>query len=330
MKPIERIIVVCCARDFWLTRICVASIRYWYPEIPIGLLKDVSLGDFKTSELEKYWNVSIAGAPDPPRADFTKVEPFYLPGHQRILVLDSDIIFLGRLLETLEKHNEDFVVNWRRTERLSAEEKKKCASDGYYDVENLRKYLPDFEPPDFFFNTGQLVLTSSILQRNDFESWLVGAPPWQSVNCPEALFKFDQGLLNLLLTRMGRAGQCTIGICDFVKWSRHRDMVWPFELDKLKSREGYPFLIHWAEHKPFHKTGFVRGDLLGFFEDYYYSRVPAGSWKRTYRLIRRAQTSIPERTRRVAALMRKRIDLRKLILQESHPTKEPNTTAFLS
>ena len=38
MKPIDRIIIACCERDFWLTRICVASIRYWYPEIPIGLL----------------------------------------------------------------------------------------------------------------------------------------------------------------------------------------------------------------------------------------------------------------------------------------------------
>jgi hypothetical protein len=135
--------------------------------------------------------------------------------------------------------------------------------------------------------------------------------------------------MNVLLAQMHQAGQCSIGTCDFVRWSRHLEMVWDFELDKLHSREGYPYLIHWAERKHFHKTGFVRGDLLGLFEDYYYSRIPNGSQKRDDRLMARAETGITERMKRMVALSRKQIDLTKLLENDRHPTKEPNFAAFV-
>lgn len=44
-------------QDVHLARICVASIRYWYPDIPILLLKDLFHGDFSTREIEAHWDV---------------------------------------------------------------------------------------------------------------------------------------------------------------------------------------------------------------------------------------------------------------------------------
>ncbi len=44
--------VACCKTDFYFARICVASIRYWYPEHPIYLLKDDSQGIFSTEEMK--------------------------------------------------------------------------------------------------------------------------------------------------------------------------------------------------------------------------------------------------------------------------------------
>ena len=38
-----------------LARICVASIRYWYPEVPICLLRDHGRGAVDTRELETAW-----------------------------------------------------------------------------------------------------------------------------------------------------------------------------------------------------------------------------------------------------------------------------------
>ena len=56
---IEAIYIPCTRGDFRLTRICVASIRYWYSDIPIVLIKDLMNGDFDTTEVEKHFNVSL-------------------------------------------------------------------------------------------------------------------------------------------------------------------------------------------------------------------------------------------------------------------------------
>ena len=34
--------------DFHFARVCIASIRYWYPDIPIYLIKDENSGTFDT------------------------------------------------------------------------------------------------------------------------------------------------------------------------------------------------------------------------------------------------------------------------------------------
>lgn len=331
MKPIDQIIITCCHRDFWLTRICVASIRYWYPDVPIGLLKDTSLGDFSTLEIETAWNVFVAQVPRPPRGPYTKLEAFYLPGRRRILLLDSDIIFLGRVLDILEKADEDFVVNWGGTLPLEKEEKIRYAADGYYDLNGLKKILPDYEPPDYFFNAGHMLITTSIIPRERVEHWLTGSPPHQAPSST-AIYALahEQGILNVVITQMQQEGKCTIGLCDFVRWSKNKKMVWDFELEQIENRTGYPVLIHWAEAKPVHKTGLTRGDLLSFFEDFYYSRIPQASWKRIYRLARRVRKHISARTMKIMALSKKTIDLRKLLEQEQHPTKEAHPFAFLS
>lgn len=329
MKPLDRIVITCCQRDFWLTRICVASIRHWYPAIPIGLLKDVSLGDFCTRELEEHWDVSLVAVPDPPRGKFTKLEAFYLPGRQRILLLDSDIVFLGPVLEKLEAFDEDFVVNWGVTGPLTAEKKRLVARDGYYLIPEIHRAFPGFHVPDYFFNSGQIVLTSSVLAREVVEVNLEGAPPRQTLRQASVFRCYDQGLLNVLLPQMEQRGQCTVRTCNFVLWSRHPEKLEALEVGHLAERRGLPFLLHWAEAKSFHKTGFTRGDLMGFYEDCYYARIPGGDWKRTHRLIRRAKACLTPRMRSALALTNHAIDLRQLIRLEKNPTREANLLAHL-
>ena len=57
--PIERMYVAACAKDFHLTRLCVASIRFWYPDIPITLIPDFNAGQFDSRPLERDWNVDV-------------------------------------------------------------------------------------------------------------------------------------------------------------------------------------------------------------------------------------------------------------------------------
>jgi hypothetical protein len=330
MRTIDRIIITCCQRDFWLTRICVASIRYWHPDVPIGLLKDVSLGDFSTRELEEHWNVSPVIVPDPARGPFTKLEAFHLPGRQRILLLDSDTVFLGPLLEKLEACEGDFVVNWGGTKPLTPEKKQKHARNGYYLIPEIHRFFPDLEVPDFFFNSGHLVLTTSLLSRETVETNLEGTPPRQTLRNASVFRCYDQGLLNVLLRLMEQRGQCTVRTCDFVLWSRHPEMMDGLDIARLADRRGYPFLIHWAEAKSFCKSGFTRGDLLGFYEDYYYSRIPAGDWKRNLRLMRRARASLTPRIRAALVLSNYVFDPRKLIRLEKTPGKAADPCAHLA
>lgn len=56
---IEGVVISCYRSDLRLTRICVASVRFWYPDVPIWLLKDRHYGDFDTGEIEKYWNAQV-------------------------------------------------------------------------------------------------------------------------------------------------------------------------------------------------------------------------------------------------------------------------------
>jgi hypothetical protein len=56
---IDKIVIACFKRDLFLLRSCVASIRYWYPDVTIELLKDSIQGEFSTREIEKSWNVGL-------------------------------------------------------------------------------------------------------------------------------------------------------------------------------------------------------------------------------------------------------------------------------
>src|SRR4029079_10837911 len=101
-----------CARDARLTRICVASIRYFYPDVPIKILAGDILQSGLAEELQKYWDVGVA---DLPEGDYgwgmVKLEPLFGPPGQRFLVCDVDTAFTGRVLERRAKCKAPFYVD---------------------------------------------------------------------------------------------------------------------------------------------------------------------------------------------------------------------------
>src|SRR5579864_5917378 len=77
-SSIDCIYIAACARDARLTRICVASIRYFYPEVPIRLLAGDILQCGLAEELHRYWGVGLV---DLPSGDYgwglVKLEPLF-------------------------------------------------------------------------------------------------------------------------------------------------------------------------------------------------------------------------------------------------------------
>ncbi len=101
------------------------------------------------------------------------------------------------------------------------------------------------------------------------------------------------------------------------------------DIQRLERREGYPFLIHWAGRKSFYKASFFRSDLLRFYEDFYYSKIPNGNWRRRVHLGRRMRKEFA-RVKLVARMKKLQPDFRKLVQIEESPQKEPLAEAYLS
>jgi hypothetical protein len=109
---IECIYVAGWRGDLRFTQCCVASIRHWYPNIRICLIKDELGGPLRHVHPRARVPRGGLSLASPPRYGWgaAKLEPLFLPQRQRCLIVDSDVVFAGPLLRPLEGHDEDFLV----------------------------------------------------------------------------------------------------------------------------------------------------------------------------------------------------------------------------
>ncbi|MCG2462593.1 hypothetical protein K8352_17660 [Flavobacteriaceae bacterium F89] len=254
----------------------MASIRNWYPEIPIYLIKDVLTGEFNTKKIEKNFNVSIANFPIKNFGwGISKLEPYFIEEKIRCLILDSDIVFLGKVLDYLDKYEEDFVV--------SKQEVKDCNTDWfkrtYYNIVNIQDKIDrTFEYKGYVFNTGQIVCNTGKYSRSDFEKFIDWKEP-PIVKNSEVFSCADQGILNYYLPTQENSMKISIGKANFMIWG-NSPLVKELDFDIIKNREGYPKLIHWA--------GGIRdlkklngSDILLYYQKLYYNRILFGKFKRS-------------------------------------------------
>jgi len=293
MTKIERVYIATHRGDLRLTRICVASVRRWYPDIPIFLLKDEAKGSFSTREIESAWNVQVW--PTGNRAfgwGFIKLEPLFDAQRTRYLMLDSDIVFVGRVIDTLEQYSEDFIVQ-------KEEQPAHDVPSLYFDPERIRaSFDPGFTGPAFTFNTGQYVATSGMIRRDDFAKLVEWSEP-RRVRHPEMFNPSDQGVLNYVVLARLAAGAITVARVPFMKWGR--DEMAAFDLASLDERSPYPFLIHWAGLKKRRLGQMLRSDILRAFERAYYARTAFGTGRKWTRLAGSEFERWYSRAKRVAA-----------------------------
>lgn len=273
---IDGVVVSCYKFDLQYTRLCVASVRFWYPEIPIWLVKDRRYGEFSTSEIERAWNVQIYPTMQPNQGwGFGKLEVMTQLPTRRFLFLDSDIVFAGRVIGRLERFDEDIIVD---KEEFSPEE----VGVQFFSLDKLNLLDPSFQFPGYGFNGGQIVATTGRLSQEDFDGLL----DWntRTVAYPEIFKKGDQGLTNYVVLR--KVQQCKLSI------RREPFMAWPGDLHrtahidvrKLLRDSPYEQVVHWAGlcwGKPFGQI--PRSDILLHFENLYYSRIPGGRYIRPLR-----------------------------------------------
>ena len=277
MGKIDKVCITCSRGDAHLTRICVGSVRYWYPQLPIWLVKD-DPASFDTREIEAVWDVKVW----PTRRNrhgwgFTKLEVIAGGTAGRTLLLDSDTVMLGNVVELLEGYSEDFLVAGESFEDPNA---ARVAGE-YYDWPKLQRYDETFQFPKWCFNTGQIVLTENKITEADF----AGLLSWQepiTLAQPDIFHCADQGVLNYVLAKKGQAGIVSWRSVDFARWGND-PAISELRLENITNRTGYPFIVHWAGSKPPAIGKMHRADILAFFEDCYYSRVTNRRAKQWYR-----------------------------------------------
>ena len=273
---IEGVVISCYRFDLQLTRLCVASVRYWYPHIPIWLLKDLHYGDFNTQEIEKYWNVQVYPSCQKTQGwGFGKLEVMTELPARRLLLLDSDIVFAGRVIDRLESFDENLIVDKEEFDAAAVEVQ-------FFSLDKLRQLDPNFAFPGYGFNGGQIVATTGCFTRKDFD----GLMDWQTrtVNHPDVFKKGDQGLTNYVVLRKVQHGQLTIRRVPFMVWPGEAARAQHIHLGDLTSDGPHQQVIHWAG-LGWGKTlqEMPRAEILLHFENIYYSRIPFGAWLRQWR-----------------------------------------------
>lgn len=273
---IDGVVVSCYKFDLQHTRMCVASIRFWYPDIPIWLLKDRRYGDFSTSEIERHWNVQIYPTTQSVQGwGFGKLEVLTQSAPRRVLLLDSDVVLVGRVITYLEQFDEDLVVH---KEDNSPDQ----ISDLFFPPGKLKRLDANFHFPGYGFNTGQMMATTGRLSKADFEGLL----NWDSrtVAHPDIFKKGEQGLLNYVALRKAQQGKLSIRREDFMVWPGNLRHAAHIDVRNLTHHSPYEQVVHWAGlcwGKPLRQI--PRSDILLHFEKLYYSRIPGGSYIRALR-----------------------------------------------
>jgi len=264
---LDCIYVAASAHDARYTRICVASIRYFYPHVPVKLLAGGRLEHGLSEELALHCNVATA---DLRAADwgwgFVKLEPLFGPPGEKFLVVDSDTVFTGPMLSVWAGSSADFLVDDEQqteadTHRL------------YYDWRNLAKIDPSALPPQFVFNSGQWFGTAGVLKREDLAAWIEWTMP-RRLKHPEFFMPGDQGILNYVFNQKSSLGAVSIERRQIMRWPRHgMDGI---TAATIVNREAPPVIVHWAGIKSARLNALPGADVLRLFERRYYARIQFG------------------------------------------------------
>jgi hypothetical protein len=262
-KPVTKIVIATYKYDFWLAEICMASARYWHPDIPLSIVYDYSKGAIDFSKAQQRFGFEVI---DLPIKQFgwglSKIEYLFQAGHERVLVLDADTILLGPVLDYLAEFEETFVVSAdHHTEPYAG-----WMRQYYYDYKALQELDPGFLFPGYSFNTGQFIATTGVLKRSDFEQ-LINWKEFPVIFHKPIFSCVDQGILNYLLPLKEQEQQVAIGKANFMMGIRYAAVAEVTVADQQQKR-GRNFILHWAGGGNTKSLRLMqRSDLLRFFRN---------------------------------------------------------------
>ena len=267
LPAVDCIYIAASAHDARYTRICVASIRYFYPEAVIKLLPGGRLEPGLRQELARHWAVGVADiAPGDYGWGFVKLEPLFGPAGERFLVVDSDTVFTGPVLDAFATSAADFLVD---DEQQSEADTRRL----YYDWRKVAAIDPLARPPQFVFNSGQWFGTAGVLMRDDFAPWVDWTMP-RRLKHPDCFMPGEQGILNFVLNQKAALGAPRVERRRIMRWPGHGiDGITPMS---IMNRTAPAVVVHWAGFKAARLRALPGADVLSLFERCYHAKLPLG------------------------------------------------------
>lgn len=234
--------------------------------------------------MERRFSVSVY---DLPRSSYglgwAKFEPLFDDSGDRFLVLDSDTVLLGRILDVLEKFDEDFIVTGVKSDNCNH---PLIVSD-YVKVQKIVEFDNTYKYPGFGFNTGQVVGCSGKLTRADFANVVDYSQRLICCKYKDVFPYNDQGVFNYVLAKRLQQGAVTVRYHDFMIWSAALTKRADITPDSLRSSNGLPYVAHWAGMEKSRIRKMIGRDILRFYERYYYANVSHSFAKRWLRAAHR-------------------------------------------
>lgn len=182
---------------------------------------------------------------------------------KKVLFLDSDIIFLGKVIEKLSDENSTFIIN---PEYFSFP-LESLVKKYYVDPDKIKHVYPQYEFPGYFFNVGQMVLTPSYIDESIFSRCFDknNFPYYTNI---ESFNTAEQSILNVVLPIVFKTNNIKPGLVDFMKWS-----VSFFENNKNNNADflvqgNCQYLLHYAGDVRTKNLKKMKGfELLLFFKN---------------------------------------------------------------
>jgi hypothetical protein len=201
--PVDVIYLAACSRGARLTRICVASIRYFYPDVPIKLLPGGPSEAGLAGEMERYRTVGVAEFPAGDYGwGFVKLGPLSARGNQRFLILNSDTVMTGPILDRLETCGGQFIVD-------RGDQTESRAGQFYWNPDETAREGTDLPRLPSYFNTSQWVGTSGVIGGSEFDPFGEWGMP-RKLKHPRVFKAEEQGILNFVVNRLLAAGRLSL------------------------------------------------------------------------------------------------------------------------
>jgi hypothetical protein len=203
---------------------------------------------------------------------FVKLEPLFGRFSERFLVLDSDTVLTGPVLDLWRESQAPFLVD----DEAQTEARTHAI---YYDWERVSQIDPSARRPQFVFNTGQWFGTAGVLTRDDFTPWVEWTMPRRTIP-PGRFMNGEQGILNYVFNQKVATENLRVDRKQIMRWPGHS--LDGLNAESVARRIAAPRIVHWAGLKRARQRDMVGADLLAFFEKVYYRRFPAGEARRVF------------------------------------------------